>query len=54
MLFQGYFNKSKGYFNDSGQIRNTKTISAVFMGKKWYDKKAIEEMLEDASVILGK
>lgn len=31
-------------------IRNSRTISAVFAGGKWYDKKAINQMLEQAKI----
>ena len=37
--------------NPFEDIRNTRTINTVFMGKKWYDKKAIEKMLEEAKIL---
>jgi len=40
--------------NPLEDIKNTNTINTVFMGKKWYDKAAIEKMLAEAAQILGK
>ena len=40
--------------NPLEDIRNTKAINTVFMGKKWYDKMAIGRMLEESRLILGK
>jgi imidazolonepropionase-like amidohydrolase len=40
--------------NPLEDIRNTRAINTVFMGKKWYDKEAIQKMLAEAAEILGK
>jgi imidazolonepropionase-like amidohydrolase len=34
--------------NPLEDIRNTRTINGVFAGGNWYDKKAIDKMLEEA------
>ena len=40
--------------NPMEDIRNTRAINTVFMGRKWYDKKDIEQMLKEAAEILNK
>ncbi len=39
--------------NPLDDIKNTRTINTVFMGKKWYDRNAIQTMLSEAKQILG-
>jgi len=37
--------------NPLDDIRNTRTIHSVFAGKNWYDKKAVQQLLEEAQVL---
>jgi imidazolonepropionase-like amidohydrolase len=39
--------------NPLDDIRNTRVIHSVFTGKNWYDKKAVQQLLEEAKA-LGK
>jgi imidazolonepropionase-like amidohydrolase len=36
--------------NPLDDIKNTRTINGVFAGGKWYDKKAIDQMLKETKI----